>query len=125
VEDSPSYKHFTETGNFFTGKKYTTWQEFPDVSTTNAFKRAYGFLAKNGYTIVSSDKDMGVISATHDVTSKEAKTVPMSVLVEDSGHNGSKVTLTLSCSGGVVPYPGLRGRFAKLMEEVGKKPEGQ
>ena len=122
VEDTPSYKHFTETGSFFTEKKMSTWQEFPDVSTTNAFKRAYACIAKNGYTIVSSDKEMGVISATKNVTSRAAKTVPLSILVEDSGHGGSKVTITLSLSGGLVSS-GVRGFFAKVMDEIGKNPE--
>jgi hypothetical protein len=122
VEDTPSYKHFTESGNFFTGKKMTTWQEFPDVTTTNAFKRAYAWIAKNGYSIVSSDKEMGVISATQNVTSKAAKTVPISILVENSGHDGSKVTITISLSGGLVTS-GVRGTFAKFMEAIGKKDE--
>src|ERR1039458_2011747 len=120
VEDSPSFKHFTESGSFFTGKKYSTWQEFPDVSTANAFKRAYAFIAKNGYTIISSDKDTGVISATQNVISQAAKTVPFSILVEDLGHGGSKVTITFSLSGGMVSS-GVRGFFAKVMDAVGKK----
>ncbi len=124
VEDSPSFKHFTESGSFFTGKKFSTWQEFPDVSTTNAFKRAYAYIAQNGYTIVSSDKEMGIISATHNVISREAKTVPLTILVENSGHDGSKVTITKSLTGGVVDS-GVRGFFAKVMAEVGKKTETQ
>jgi hypothetical protein len=122
VEDSPSFKHFTESGNFFTGKKFTTWQEFPDVSTGNAFKRAYAFIGKNGYTIVSSDKDMGVISATQGVTSRAAKTVPLSILVEALGNGGSKVTITFSLSGGLVSS-GVRGEFARIMDAVGKNSE--
>jgi hypothetical protein len=124
VEDTPSYKHFTETGSFFTGKKMTTWQEFPDVSTTNAFKRAYACIAKSDYSIVSSDKEMGVISANKNVTSREAKTVPLNILIEKSGQNGCKVTITLSLSGGLVSS-GVRGFFAKIMAEVGKKDEMQ
>src|ERR1035441_1455240 len=74
VEDTPSYKHFTETGSFFTGKKLTTWQDFPDVTTAIAFKRAYAYIAKSEYSIVSSDKDMGVISAVRTVTRSEEHT---------------------------------------------------
>jgi hypothetical protein len=122
VEDSPSFKHFTESGSFFAGKSFTTWQEFPDVSTANAFKRAYAFIAKNGYTIVSSDKDMGVISATQGVISQAAKTVPLNTLIEHSGHGGSKVTITFSLSGGMVSQ-GVRGFFAKVMDAVGKNSE--
>jgi hypothetical protein len=65
---------------------------------------------------------MGVISATQNVTSKAAKTVPISILVENSGHDGSKVTITISLSGGLVTS-GVRGTFAKFMEAIGKKDE--
>ena len=124
VEDTPSYKHFTETGSFFTGKKLTTWQDFPDVTTAIAFKRAYAYIAKSEYSIVSSDKDMGVISAVRTVTSRAAKTVPLNILVENLGTNGSKVTITLSLSGGVVAG-GVRGIFAKVMADVGGKTDDQ
>jgi hypothetical protein len=123
AEDDLVVKHFTESGSFFTGKKYGTWQEFPDVATTNAFKRAYAYVAKNGYKILSSDREMGVISATQDVVHSQ-KTVPLNILVEDSGHGGSKVTLTFSIGGGLsTSKKGVQETFSKIMAEVGKNSE--
>ena len=125
AEDDLVVKHFTESGSFFTGKKYSTWQEFSDVATTNAFKRAYAYVAKNGYKILSSDREMGVISATQDVVHSQ-KTVPLNILVEDSGHGGSKVTLTFSIGGGLsTSKKGVQETFSKIIAEVGKNPEAQ
>ena len=46
----------------------------------------------------------------------------LSILVEDLGHGGSKVTITFSLSGGMVSQ-GVRGFFAKVMDAVGKNSE--
>jgi hypothetical protein len=66
---------------------------------------------------------MGVISATQGVISEAGKTVPLNILIEHSGHGGSKVTITFSVTGGMVSS-GVRGFFAKVMDAVGKTSDG-
>ena len=51
----PCIKNYTVKGSFFTEKKYSTWQKFPDVSTQAAFKPAYLYIVKAGWTINQSD----------------------------------------------------------------------
>jgi len=63
--------NFTEKGNFFSGKKFDTWQEFPAVATADAFKRVYAAVLKEGWTIGVADKELGAISASQEVSFSE------------------------------------------------------
>lgn len=92
--------NFTKEGSFFKGKTFKTWAEIEGVSSTDAFKKIYQHIAKDGWKISSSDKEMGIISAGQDVSYGNGKTAPLNVIIEESGEN-SKVSISYSISGGV------------------------
>jgi hypothetical protein len=95
--------HTTDSGGFFSGTTWKTWESFPNVSPTEAFRRAYVYVAKQGWKIGQSDKELGLLSASlNDVVQLEsAHEQPVNVLVEPEG-KGSKVTVTFSSGSGVV-----------------------
>lgn len=92
--------NFTKEGSFFKGKTFKTWAEVEGVSSAEAFKKIYQQIAKDGWKISSSDKDLGIISAGQDVSYGNGKTAPLNVVVEESGVN-SKISISYSISGGV------------------------
>jgi len=111
--------NFVEDGGFFSGKTFKTWGEFPQVGTAKAYKKVYLFTVKNGYKIVQADKEMGIISASQDVSYGEGKTAPLNIVVEESGKAGSKVSMTFSTSGGVVaPSDAVKDYFCQTLAEV-------
>lgn len=112
--------NFTAKGNFLKGKKFDTWQEFPAVSTTDAFKRVYAAVLKEGWTIGVADKDLGAISASQEVSFSEGgKAVPMNILVEEVPGGGSKVSMTFSLTGGVMGgTKTVQEGFCKFMAAV-------
>jgi hypothetical protein len=120
--DDPCIKHYAVKGGFFTGKTYSTWQEFPSVSKLIAFKQAYVYVVKDGWKIDQGDKDMGIISPSKSVGSQSET---LNVLIEDL-HQGCKVTLTHMTPGGTSATKNeIQTEFCGLMGEVGKQGEAK
>lgn len=120
-DTDPCVKNYTVKGSFFTEKSYSTWQEFPDISSVRAFKPAYVYTAKAGWTVNHADKDLGVISASRKVGSSGSET--LNVLIEDAG-KGSKVTITRTESMGLVATKGeIQTEFCQIMSDVAKAAE--
>lgn len=113
--------NFTKSGSFFSGQTYKTWAHFKNVNPSKAFKNAYLYTMKDGWQIVSSDKELGVISAAQDVSFGKGKTVPLNITVEEFGNSGSKVSMTYSTSGGVSsPTEAVKEHFCLTLAEVSK-----
>lgn len=98
-------ENFTVDGGFLKGKTFKTWAEVEGVNSTDAYSKIYKHIVKDGWKIISSDKDIGVISAGQEVSYGEGKTAPLNVMVEESGDN-VKVSLSYSISGGVTAGKG-------------------
>jgi hypothetical protein len=90
--------HFTTEGNFFTGRKYSTWVLLPAVSKGEAYARIYSSIAKDGWSILNADKDAGIISSTQGVSYSKGSQAPMMVTVEVAG-KGSRVSVTFRTGG--------------------------
>jgi hypothetical protein len=91
--------HFASEGSFFSGKKYTTWLEFPAVTKADAYARISTSVAKDGWSIVNADKDAGVLSAAQNVSYGKGSQAPMVIVVEVL-KEGSKATATFRTGGG-------------------------
>ncbi len=111
--------NFTEEGSFIKGKTYKTWALFDNVQPTDAYKKVYLYTVKDGWKITESDKELGVISASQDVSYGQGKTVPLNIVVEEAGSAGSKVSITYSTSGGVKsPTDAVKKHFCLTLNEV-------
>lgn len=111
--------NFTMSGSFLSGRKYQTFQDFPKVKFADAFKRAYTFTTKNGFTVTDHDKELGVISATQSVSYGKGKTVPLTINVEDLKPSGVKVTIGYATSGGVTsPLEAIKKHFCATMAAI-------
>lgn len=113
--------NFSVEGNFFSGKIYKSWAEFAHVKTNLAYKKVYAYTAKGGWQISQADTELGVISASQNVSYGNGKTAPLNILVEKSG-SGSKVSMTYSTSGGITsPEDAVKKHFCVTLAEVDKK----
>jgi hypothetical protein len=114
-------RNFSKDGGFFKGTTYKTSAIFKNVKPSTAYKRVYLYTAKDGWTITESDKDLGIISASQDVSFSKGKQVPLNIIIEDNGATGSKVSLTYSTSGGVSsPTEAVKKHFCSTLAEVTK-----
>lgn len=93
-------ENFTVNGSFFKGKTFKTWAEVDGTTPTDAYGNIYKQIVKDGWKIISSDKEIGVITAGQDVSYGEGNTAPLNVLVEDSGEK-VKVSMSYAIGGGV------------------------
>ncbi len=113
--------NFSKEGDFLKGTTYKTWALFEKVLPSEAYKKVYRYTVKDGWKITESDKDLGIISASQDVSYGKGKTVPLNIVIEEAGSIGSKVSLTYSTSGGVTsPIDAVKKHFCLTMAEVEK-----
>lgn len=95
-------RNYKQEGSFIAGRRFSTWDVVP-VAPGVAYKRIYAEVVKSGLTVVSSDKEMGMISIEQKnggVTNTGAQVdLPWNVVIEASG-KGSKVNVTKTTPGG-------------------------
>lgn len=85
-----------------------------------AFDNLTATLAAEGWQIVSSSKDSGVISAATTVAFGQGKTAPLNVVVTEASSGGVRVSVVMRTSGGVVASEkALKSLFCKLMDSAG------
>jgi hypothetical protein len=115
----PCVANYSTTGGFWAGKQFKTFEAFPTVPPATAFVRIGGEIAANGYQIISSNKDLGIISASNAVVSPDSKTVPLNAVIRNDGNGGSRVELLFSLSTGLVTSAdGVQNTFCKLLSAV-------
>jgi hypothetical protein len=112
--------NFSVSGNFLSGKAYKTTVALPKASSRIAFKKAYASLVKSGYQIVQSDKEIGSISASQQVTAPDGgKSAPLNIQVDSASGSGSKLVFTYSTSGGLwASEDSIRDAFCKITSDV-------
>lgn len=112
--------NFAASGSFLSGKQYKTSADLPDIAPDAAFKKAYITVAKHGYQITQSDKEVGSISAAQEVSySKGGKTAPLNLIVEAAPPSGSKISFSFSTAGGLMASGDtVRDEFCKIASEV-------
>jgi len=114
-------ENFAVEGSFFSGKTYKTWSIFENILVSKAYKQVYRYTVKDGWHITSADKNLGVISASQEVSYGQGKTVPLNIVVEQLGKTGSKVSITYTTSGGVSsPDDAVQKHFCATLAEVRK-----
>ena len=111
ADSPPCEKNFIVKDGFFYKKIYTTWQDFEARTLTPqiVLQRAYVFLVKDGWIINSTDKEVGVISASQQEGSlgEGGRVAFLSILAEGSGSyfggktGGTRITTILSVPGGL------------------------
>lgn len=111
--------NFVTEGSFFAGKKFSTWVELSKITKADAYAHVYAAVAKDGFLIVSSDKEAGILSASQGVSFGKGATAPLVIVVEPSAL-GSKLTATFRIGGGqVAKADAIRD---KLCEYLGAAP---
>jgi hypothetical protein len=114
-------RNFSVTGSFFTGKQFKTNAPLPGVNPDAAYKKAFAEVAKRGWQIISSDKDVRMISASQSVSlSNSAKTVPFNVVIGEEKGGGANISFTFSIAGGLATSEdAVKTTFCDFTKSVG------
>jgi hypothetical protein len=100
ADEAACIANFKTTGSFFSGKQYQTWLALGNVAKTDAYTKIYGSLVKDGWKIGQTDKEVGVITASQEMSYGQGKSAPLNILIESEGTQ-TKATATFTTSGGV------------------------
>lgn len=107
--------NFFSNGSVFTTKHYETWAVLPNTQKLEAFTRVLAYTVENGFTVLSSDRDAGTISAVNSASHSKGKKVPLNVSIKDD-NDGIRVTITYSTPPGVAsPEDAIKGHFCRTV----------
>lgn len=111
--------NFSSEGSFWTGKQFKTFESFPKSSKENAFDNLVSTIASNGYQILNSSKESGIISANQTVSYGQGKTVPLNAVIKNVTPTGVRVDLSFSLSGGLAASAdSIQVEFCKILAAV-------
>lgn len=111
--------NFTIEGGFWSGMRFSTFEEFPKKTANNAFDALLRSVAASGYQVNSSNKEAGMISASQTVSYGEGKTAPLNFVIRKLAQSGVRVEVSFSTSGGVsAPTDAVQKEFCKLLASV-------
>lgn len=111
--------NFTTEGGFWSGMKYSTFEEFPKKTVGGTFDALLRSVAASGYQINSSNKEAGMISASQTVSYGEGKTAPLNFVIRKLAQSGVRVDVSFSTSGGVsASTEAAQKEFCKLLASV-------
>jgi hypothetical protein len=111
-------QNFTFDGSFWAGRTFKSHATARGVTQAVGMQRAARYLSSNGWTITSTDKELGIISASQTVSYGQGKTVPFNVTMEPQGKD-VRVATTYVLSGGVTsPAEAVRDEFCNVIGAV-------
>lgn len=113
--NDPCIKNFKREGGFVTGYKFSSFAEVSGRSKGQVFDQLIAYMAKEGWAIVSSNKDAGVISGAQGVIGS-GRIVPINTVIEQS-RDTVRVSLTFHIGSGMVaPAKGVQKGFCALID---------
>ena len=99
----PCELNYEQEGNFFGGRRFSTWDVVADVPPATALKRITIEGVKSGLTVAHSDQDLGILTfqqANAGVTNTgQQVNLPWNVTIE-STQPGLKITVSKTTPGG-------------------------
>jgi hypothetical protein len=119
VEDARECaKNFSYNGSFLAGRTFKTNLAIMGVSKDEGVERAAKWLAKDGWSITSANKDLGIVTASQTVSYGEGKTAPLNVAI-DSISGGVDVAISFSISGGTTaPVNAVKDSFCNILSAI-------
>ena len=123
TDKRPCAANLTTDGSFWTGRTFKTFQEYPNAKKANAFDQVAAAVATGGWQINTTNKEVGLISASQGVILGKGETVPLNAVVRDRSGGGVRVELVFQTSvGQAVGADSLRDAFCSILEAVSNPP---
>ncbi len=118
----PCADNFSSTGNIITGQTYKSSAVIPNTSLSNAFDGALQFTSTKGFVVLSSDKNMGLISAAQETSYKNGKIHPLSIAMKADGAN-TVMAISFTMSGGsLASSDDIKKHFCNTIAAAGSAP---
>lgn len=117
-DQRPCAQNFTFEGSFITGHTFKTNDFVSGVSKAEAMERGAKFTMADGWTITHTDKDLGIIGASQNVSFGQGKTAPLNIGVDEKT-GGVNVNMSYSISAGVAsPVEAVKDHFCSTIAAI-------
>ncbi|MGC2425009.1 MAG: hypothetical protein WA666_11735 [Nitrospirota bacterium] len=111
ADTRPCMANFSDSGSFLSGHAFKSFQEYPNSSKAATFDYLLTKIASKGYTIISHDKDAGLISATEHATSS------LNTVISEGKPTGVRVDISfLGPSMAVISDDDVRAEFCSILD---------
>jgi len=119
TDSRPCIANLSTEGSYWTSRTFRTFQDFSSVTRAAAFDQLVPDLASDGWTIASSSKETGVITAWAKPNYAKGETESLNVVIRDKGSAGIRVELTYTAPAmAIVPESSLHQGFCKYLADV-------
>ncbi len=116
---APCDDNFSVSGNFLSGKVFSSWAILAGVKPDSAFKNLTAFTLAHGFKIVASDKERGTISAVQAASMASGKKIPLEISLVTSA-DGLKLSLSYATPGAAMsPEEAVKAHFCKTIAAAG------
>lgn len=117
----PCAVHFSLEGGYWSGHAARSHEDFPEGAKGAIFDHLIARLSSLGYRIDSSDREAGLIGASHQATAAQRATPALYAIVSEQGKRGIRVDLTFT-TGGLATFNAdeVRSLFCTLLEGAPK-----
>ena len=103
-------------GSILTAKNYKTWAVVKSTSKLDAFIGAYDYTVQSGFTVLSSNKEIGTISAANSASYKKGKNIPLNVSIQDENEGIRIVVLYTTPAGVFSPEEAIKGHLCRTID---------
>jgi hypothetical protein len=111
----PCEENFSSNGSFFSGATFKTYADLPNVNIDNALRNIAAFTSNSGFTVLTVDKNQGLISAVQADSYARGKKIPLDIAVENAG-SGVKVSMIYTTPAGTLsPEDTVKSHFCKTI----------
>ena len=119
TDPRPCVKNLSSVGSFWSSRTFKTFQDFSGISRSRAFNQLAPALAGGGWTISSSSKESGVITAWAKPNYAEGETESLNAVVRSKGTAGIRVELTyIAPAMAIVPESTLNDQLCSILASV-------
>lgn len=110
-------KNFTLTGSEARGVSYSAHDDFQELPRGKAMQNIIAYMFSQGWTIFNTDTDLGVVSATTDVTHSDGRVAQFSVVISEQRDGATRVECSTYTGVNQQAYEDiLKREFCRLIE---------
>lgn len=116
----PCMANYSSEGTILSGQTLKTFQEFPNVTKAVTVERMTVYLVSEGYLLLNTNTDMGIISASQSVSG--GRVITVNVVVKEVPSGSTRVDVVVQIPAGLAVASSPQLELCKIIEACAAEP---